>query len=83
MRGDEGPLALTMEPRWIHDGRMAAKSAKTTGARAKRAPKEAELRVRCHAAEKAAWRAAADKEDRSVSAWLRVVANREAGFNRG
>lgn len=44
--------------------------------------KDESMRIRVTAAEKAAWEAAAARDGRDLSGWLRFIANREAGDGR-
>ena len=44
--------------------------------------KEESIRIRTTTSEKAAWEAAAERDGRDLSGWLRFIANREAGDGR-
>ena len=44
--------------------------------------KEESIRIRVTTAEKEAWAAAAERDGRDVSGWLRFIANREAADGR-
>ncbi len=45
--------------------------------------KEESIRIRTTTAEKDAWSAAAERDGRDLSGWLRFIANREASANEG
>jgi hypothetical protein len=50
--------------------------------KAKDERKEESIRIRTTAAEKEAWAAAAERDGRDLSGWLRFIANREAEGGR-
>jgi hypothetical protein len=64
---------------WIYDvgtlWPMAAKKARDER-------KEDSIRIRVTEAEKGAWTAAAERDGRDLSGWLRFIANREASDGR-
>jgi hypothetical protein len=64
-----------MEIQCGYHGAMAAKKRKV----AADGKMEESMRLRCTSTEKAVWTAAAERDGRDLSNWLRFLANREAG----
>jgi hypothetical protein len=67
--------AVDMEIRWAYDGAMVVKRRKQKDER-----KDDSIRLRLTTEEKAAFTAAAKKDNRDLSNWLRTIARREAGL---
>ena len=61
---------------WLHN--VSTLAHMTTKRKPKDERKEESLRIRTTTAEKETWAAAAERDGRDLSGWLRFIANREA-----